>query len=73
MRPTECAKHKAMREKIAADVESFSPENPTRHTAVIGRDRQLTIGRDRVTDDYRATKSQAARRLKRGKSAGGEQ
>lgn len=76
MRPTECAKHKAMREKIAADVEKFlaAGGNPTEHTASDRARPPVDHWEDRVTDDYRAhQEAQAARRLKRGKSAGGEQ
>lgn len=76
MRPTVSAKHKAMQDKIAADVEAFfaAGGKTSEHTT---SDRSLPPvdhWEDRVTNDYRTHhEAQAARRLKRGQASGGEQ
>lgn len=76
MRPTECAKHKALREKIAADVEAFlaAGRKPTAHKTSDRALPPVDHWEDRVTTDYRTHhEAQAARRLKRGQASGGEQ
>ena len=69
-------KHKALQDKIAADVAAFfaAGGKKSEHSSSDRALPPVDHWEDRVTNDYRAHhEAQTARRLKRGQSAGGGQ